>query len=393
MSSTAIVRYPKDTVLFLQGEMGESAFIIEKGRVLIYLTKDKEDFPLSVLGEGEIFGEMAILDNQVRSASAKALDDCELIPVTKDMLMERVQVADTVVRLLLRVLLKRLRSQNDLIAREPKKEFISTQIVQQEDIEAVKKIKLESRLKDAFNNREFVMYYQPIVDFSHDEIIGAEALIRWLPQTGEQISPAVFMDVIESSSFMIPFGRWILQECFKDLKGIQEKTGNKSFSLSINISGKQFSQPNFIEDVEKMRTAKNLKATTIKLEMTERVMMDGTLALDTLKRFHDLGYGLSIDDFGTGFSSLQYLFRMPLDNIKIDRSFVRDMLADDKALAIVKSLIYLAQSLRMRVIAEGIERKEEKSLLKALGVEQGQGFLFSKAVSLHDFMQLLVIRK
>lgn len=393
MSSTAIVRYPKDTVLFLQGEMGESAFIIEKGRVLIYLTKDTEDFPLSVLGEGEIFGEMAILDNQVRSASAKALDDCELIPVTKDMLMERVHATDTVVRLLLRVLLKRLRSQNDLITREPKKEFFSTQVVQQEDIEAVKKIKLESRLKDAFNNREFVMYYQPILDFSRDKIVGAEALIRWFPPTGEQISPAIFMDVIESSSFMIPFGRWILEECFKDLKGIQEKTGDKKFSLSINISGKQFSQPNFIEDVEKMRASNNLEAQTIKLEMTERVMMDGTLALDTLKRFHDIGYGLSIDDFGTGFSSLQYLFRMPLDNIKIDRSFVRDMLRDDKALAIVKSLIYLAQSLRMKVIAEGIEREEEKSLLKALGVEQGQGFLFSKAISLRDFMQLLTTQK
>ena len=211
MSSTAIVSYPKETVLFLQGEMGESAFIIEKGRVLIYLTKDKEDFPLSVLGEGEIFGEMAILDNQVRSASAKALDDCELIPVTKDMLMERVHATDTVVRLLLRVLLKRLRSQNDLITREPKKEFFSTQVVLQEDIEAVQKIKLESRLKDAFNNREFVMYYQPILDLSRDKIVGAEALIRWFPPTGEQISPAIFMDVIESSSFMIPFGRWILE--------------------------------------------------------------------------------------------------------------------------------------------------------------------------------------
>lgn len=389
MSSQAVVRYPKDTILFLQGEMGESAFIIEKGRVLIYLTKDKEDFPLSVLGEGEIFGEMAILDNQVRSASAKALDDCELIPVTKDMLVERVHATDTVVRLLLRVLLKRLRSQNDLITREPKKEFFSTQVVQQEDIEAVQKIKLESRLKDAFNNREFVMYYQPILDLTRDKIIGAEALIRWFPASGEQISPAIFMDVIESSSLMIPFGRWILEECFKDLKVIQEKKNDKKFSLSINISGKQFIQTNFIEEVEKLRANNGLETNAIRLEMTERVMMDGTLALDTLKRLHDIGYGLSIDDFGTGFSSLQYLFRMPLDNIKIDRSFVRDMLRDDKALAIVKSLIYLAQSLRMKVIAEGIEREEEKSLLKALGVEQGQGFLFSKAISLRDFLALI----
>ncbi len=201
------------------------------------------------------------------------------------------------------------------------------------------------------------------------------------------------MDVIENSAFMIPFGRWILEECFKDLKVIQEKLNDKTFSLSINISGKQFVQNDFIEDVEKLRAENGLAADSIKLEMTERVMMDGTLALDNLSRFHDIGYGLSIDDFGTGFSSLQYLFRMPLDNIKIDRSFVRDMLRDDKALAIVKSLIYLAQSLKMRVIAEGIEKEGEKSLLKALGVEQGQGFLFSKAISLRDFLQLVTVKK
>ncbi len=124
-----------------------------------------------------------------------------------------------------------------------------------------------------------------------------------------------------------------------------------------------------------------------KLEMTERVMMDGNVALDTLVRFDELGYKLSIDDFGTGFSSLQYLFRMPLDNIKIDRSFVRDMMKDDKALAIVKSLIYLAQSLKMQVIAEGIEKEEEKHLLKALGVDFGQGFLFSKAIPLDDLIK------
>lgn len=140
----------------------------------------------------------------------------------------------------------------------------------------------------------------------------------------------------------------------------------------------------FISTESRMDLPKTFKE---KLEMTERVMMDGNVALDTLVRFDELGYKLSIDDFGTGFSSLQYLFRMPLDNIKIDRSFVRDMMKDDKALAIVKSLIYLAQSLKMQVIAEGIEKEEEKHLLKALGVDFGQGFLFSKAIPLDELIK------
>ncbi|MCK6597785.1 MAG: EAL domain-containing protein [Bdellovibrionaceae bacterium] len=391
MSKASVVPIPANQLIFSQGELGDKAYIIEKGRVLIYLTKDNEDFPLSILGEGEIFGEMAIIDNQVRSASAKTLDDCSLLVVTKDQLLERVQSADTVVRLLLRVLLKRLRSQNDLIVVQPKKKIFNTQKAHQEDKQAVEKIKLEARIANAFDNKEFVMFYQPILDLKTEKIVAAEALIRWFPPTGEQISPAVFMDVVENSSMIIPFGKWIVEKCFSDLKKIQLSHALcHDFSISINISGKQFTHIDFINDVESLRKRLALEAPSIKLEMTERVMMDGNVALDTLLRFDQLGYKLSIDDFGTGFSSLQYLFRMPLDNIKIDRSFVRDMMKDDKALAIVKSLIYLAQSLRMKVIAEGIEKEEEKHLLKALGVDFAQGFLFSKAIPLEELLKKLI---
>lgn len=389
VSKASLVSYPSNHTLFSQGEQGDRAYIIDKGRVIIFLSKDGEEFPLSILGEGEIFGEMAIIDNQVRSASAKTLEECSLIIVTKDQLLERVQASDTVVRLLLRVLLKRLRAQNDLIVIQPKKKIFNTEKAKKEDILAVEKIKLEAKISQAFENKEFVMFYQPIVNIKTEKIIGAEALIRWFPPTGEPISPAVFMDVVEYSSLIIPFGKWIVEECFRDLKQIQTESNSKDFSVSINISGKQFHQFDFINAVEELRKKFDLVSNCIKLEMTERIMMDGNAALDTLIRFDELGYKLSIDDFGTGFSSLQYLFRMPLDNIKIDRSFIRDMLKDDKALAIVKSLIYLAQSLNMLVVAEGIEKDEEKHLLKALGVDFGQGYLFSKAIPLKDLISKL----
>ncbi len=389
MSKASLVSYPANYTLFSQGEKGDRAYIIDKGRVIIFLSKDGEEFPLSILGEGEIFGEMAIIDSQVRSASAKTLEESSLIIVTKDQLLERVQASDTVVRLLLRVLLKRLRAQNDLIVIQPKKKIFNTEKAKKEDILAVEKIKLEAKISQAFENKEFVMFYQPIVNIKTEKIIGAEALIRWFPPTGEPISPAVFMDVVEYSSLIIPFGKWIVEECFRDLKQIQSEANIKDFSVSINISGKQFHQFDIINSVEDLRKKFDLVSNCIKLEMTERIMMDGNAALDTLIRFADLGYKLSIDDFGTGFSSLQYLFRMPLDNIKIDRSFIRDMLKDDKALAIVKSLIYLAQSLNMLVVAEGIEKDEEKHLLKALGVDFGQGYLFSKAIPLKDLISKL----
>jgi EAL domain-containing protein (putative c-di-GMP-specific phosphodiesterase class I) len=390
----------KGQIVFTEGDAGDCAYIIETGRVLVFITKDKEEIPLSILGEGEIFGEMSLIDNQNRSASVKALEDVRLSIVTKQQLLERVSTADTVVQLLMRVLLKRLRRNNSTTQNGNVKlsdlKMENTGVGDDKTASALKQIKLENEIFQAFQNKEFQLFYQPIVELKSRKIKGCEALLRWKSPTQGMISPNLFIDVIENSSMVIPIGHWIINQALKDLKSIQEslRAGGKTkeadeFMMSINISGRQFTHSDFLNNMEDLREKHSLETKNIKLEVTERVMMDGALALETLHQCRQQGYAISIDDFGTGFSSLQYLTQMPISYLKIDRSFVMKVLSEPKSKAVVNGIIYLARAMDIEIIAEGIEHTDEALVLETLGAEYGQGYLFSKPVDYAAFSKLL----
>lgn len=372
------IEFKKDQYIFQQNDPGDCAYIIEKGRVQIIYLKEGEEVPLSIIGESEIFGEMALLDNLNRSASAKALDDCVLSVVTKDQLIDRVHSSDIIVRLLVRLLLKRLRNQND----QNPKPFLGKNM--SEEMEGINQIRLENKIYEGFKNNEFIVYHQPIIDLETRNIVGSEALVRWLSPTEGLISPAVFIDLLENSSIVVPFGEWLIEECFKHLNQLTLK--KPDYSISINISGRQFVHHKFLDHLIEMQNKYKINPAQIKLEMTERIMMEGPIVLDTMKRCRDLGYQISIDDFGTGYSSLQYLAKMPIDFIKVDGSFVQKMLSDHKTEAVVKSIIYLAQSLNLKIIAEGIEKEAQLNKLIELGAEYGQGYLFSKPVPIAEII-------
>jgi len=381
-----MVRYKKSDVIFRQGDVGDCAYIIESGQILIYLTKDDNEIPLSLIGPGEIFGEMALLDNQNRSASARALEETVLNMVNREQVLERVNSSDTIVQLLMRVLLKRIRNQNmKMLA--PKKEnslYDLTEWASSPDQKAIDKIKLEIRIKEAFANKEFRLHYQPIIDLQSRQIVGAEALLRW-ESPKEVIPPIVFIDLLENSSMMIPVGEWIIEQACQDLKEFHKH--HPKFVSSINISARQILAPNFLDYIESLTKKYSLSPSSLKLEMTERIMMEGVLAIEMLKKCHDLGYPISIDDFGTGFSSLQYISQMPINDIKIDRSFVMKITQDLKTQAIVETLLFMARSLNLNVISEGIENQDEMNWLKSKGSQYGQGWLFSKAIPRDDLIK------
>lgn len=381
--------YTQNKVIFSEGDVGDCAYLIEKGRVLIYVNKGDTEIALKVLGEGEVFGEMSLIDNSPRSASCRAIGDAHLIVVTKDQLIDRIQDADPVVRLLMRALLERLRSQNDSIrgkkiASKPKK----AETHDKDTKEAVERIELENRIFNALNNDEFAPYYQPIYDLKTCKICGCEALLRWITPAKEVISPAIFMDVVEESALVLQAGKVAIEKCMRDLPRLRKAVGDGDFYVSVNVSGRQFADPQFVSHLEESRERLNVKPSEIKLEVTERVMTEGPVALATLQKCRELGYLLAIDDFGTGFSSLQYLASMPLTDLKIDRSFVMKVLSDEKSLSIVKSLIHMAGLLGLSLIAEGIETHEQLKLLRDLGVDSGQGYVFSKAIPCDEFVKL-----
>ncbi len=389
-SATQSVDILKDQIIFNQGDAGDCAYIIEKGRVLVYLAKDTDEVPLNILGEGEIFGEMALIDNESRSASVRALEDVRLGIVTKQQVLERVATADKVVQLLLRVLLKRLRRKNSVMANGQDEEGDDgTQT-------ALDQIKLEQQVFQAFQNKEFELFYQPIVDLKTKSIKGCEALLRWnSPQHG-LVSPNIFIDIIENSAMVIPIGHWIINQALKDLNTIQKHLHStrknklaEEFMMSINISGRQFTHSDFVSNLEDLREKHDVQPKNIKLEMTERIMMDGAIALEALNQCRNQGYAISIDDFGTGFSSLQYLTQMPISFLKIDRCFVMKILSDAKSKAVVSSIIHLADAMDIEIIAEGIENNEECLVLETLGARYGQGYLFSKPVDMGRFLKLI----
>jgi len=384
-------RFQAGELIFAEGDLGDCAYLIEVGRVLIFLAQENQEVSLRVLGEGEVLGEMSLIDSSPRSASCRALSDCKLILVTKEQLVDRVQEADPIIRLLMQVLLERLRSQNDLLRGKVSAplQLVGLDPFAVHKKEALLRIGLEHRISEALIADEFLPYYQPIYDLTTGLIVGCEALMRWISKDNGLVSPAVFMDVMEDSSLILIAGKMMIEKSLNDLIQISAAFPDvPDFFVSINVSGRQFTHIHFIEELEAIRKSVNLPAARIKLELTERIMTEGTKALNTLKECRNLGYQLAIDDFGTGFSSLQYLAQMPLTDLKIDRSFVSKMLSDSKAMSIIQSLIFLAYRLGLHLIAEGVETAEELACLKSLNIDMAQGFLLSRPVPLAALLSL-----
>jgi diguanylate cyclase (GGDEF)-like protein len=246
---------------------------------------------------------------------------------------------------------------------------------------AVSRLQLESDLRQAVEQKEFSVYYQPIMALETGRLAGFEALVRWNHPRRGIVGPADFVPVAEETGLIVPIGEWVLEEACKKVKEWQTSSpGHRGLSLSVNLSARQVAQPDLVERIQLALDHSKLHPHFLKLELTESVVMENAeTAAQMLKRLRTLGVQLSIDDFGTGYSSLSYLHRFPVNYLKIDRSFVMRMTTEDDN-AIVKTISTLAHNLGMEVIAEGIETDEQYRELKALGCEYGQGYLFSRPV-------------
>ncbi len=254
---------------------------------------------------------------------------------------------------------------------------------------AVERFNLEGQLRHALERKQFEVYYQPQVSLPSGDIIGAEALIRWNhPQLG-LISPATFIPLAEETGLIVPIGEWVLREVAFQVM----RWHNQGFSIrwvSVNVSGIQIMRSNFADTVYSILMESDCNPAMLELEITESTVMHNTeFVIDTFNRIKQLGLRLAIDDFGTGYSSLAHLKRLPLDKIKIDQSFVRDLPEDLDDAAIANAIYAMARSLGFGVIAEGIETIAQADFLSNMGCEEGQGYLYSKPVTATEFSKLL----
>ncbi len=245
----------------------------------------------------------------------------------------------------------------------------------------------ERQLREALHNKTLQLHYQPQVNLQN-QVIGAEALLRWKGEDGRFISPASFIPLAEETGLIIPLGQWVLDEACRQIAAWQANPDTRQRRIAVNISARQFLEPKFVHDVTQSIAAHNIAPSGLELELTESVFLarpeETIQAMQQLRR---LGISLSLDDFGTGYSSLSYLKSLPFDRLKVDQSFVRDMLTDDGSAAIVRAIIAMSRSLGLEVIAEGVETDAQRLALKALGCPIYQGYLFGRPAPISEWAE------
>ena len=424
--------FDADEFLFEEGDPGDCAYIIESGSVEVSLGKGGRKLVIATLGAGEVLGEMAIIDNSPRTATARALERTKVTAIPLDYVEQKIENADPTVRLFLLLIMERYR---DLLARlshvfegmspfqpDASKETDATPTLELRNVvaqymEMQKRINIavnnppskpvkmavgettlqdtrilvieEKRLKSALANDEFRLHFQPIVELASKKIVGCEALVRWQHPSGKLFPPSRFIAQAEDTGLIIDLGYWIAEQTCSFQKRISSESQQPLF-VSINLSGKQFEDQLLIPTLADIMGRTGVKREQIKFEITESLLVaNPELANKSLNELKETGAKLAIDDFGTGYSSFSYLHRFPFDTLKVDRAFVSAMLRNEKSNEIIKTLVNLSHDLGMDVIAEGIETDREADLLQQYNAEYGQGFYFSRAVTEEELIKLL----
>ena len=240
------------------------------------------------------------------------------------------------------------------------------------------RLRLETQLRNALHAGEFVLHYQPIVDLQAGELRGVEALLRWQPEGDAPVSPEAFLPVAETSDLIVPISKWVLRSACTQTATWQRATQTR-LTVAVNLSTRVFQQPDLVGEVSKALEEAGLPPECLDLEITEAsAMQNVAYSAAVLRRLKDLGVRISLDDFGTGYSSLSHLKRLPIDRIKIDQSFVRNIPHDPDDAAIVSAVIAMTHRLKLVAVAEGVETKQHLSFLRNENCDLGQGFLFSR---------------
>lgn len=372
--------YPAGTLIFAQGEYGDTAFLIERGRVGVFRTDDGEERRIAALGPGEIFGEMSIIDNSPRSASVRTQSATEVIVISRDYFQSKMMGSDPLLRLFLQVLLKRVRPADSARQMGDWCALPKSQDPTQQTQEFRHQLRLHQELRSAMEEAQFELFFQPIVSIASGAIAGFEALLRWRHPKRGLIRPDHFIPALEETGMIVPVGDWVFHQALSALKRFQGLTPDQeALYMSINISYRQFFDERLVDRVAEAVQTLGVDPGRVTAELTESLFIsDPEAAADFLERLRQIGVRIAVDDFGTGYASLTYLHRFPIDTLKIDQAFVRTMEQDAKSRVIVDTLAEMAGKLGMDVVAEGVEELHHFALLRQLGCSKGQGYHFSR---------------
>lgn len=388
--------YQAGAVIFREGDAGRDAYLIESGRVNITRADGNgQESLVRALDAGEIFGEIALVDNLPRTASAVAAETTTLIAINSQLFFDKLKHSDPLLAHLLGLVVSRFRASNTGSGHAD--EAVVAHLSALHDY-AVRNIRASQDMSEAIERGEFLVYYQPVVHLADGSLAGFEALVRWRRQDGGLVNPAEFIALAENTGLILPLGRWTLGEALRGQQLLQQAMdryhpGRAALFMSVNLSARQLLDADELETVMAVIRDSGVNPQQVKLEITESMMMDNVdLAIEAMHRLKRQGMLLAIDDFGTGYSSLSYLERMPLDNLKIDQSFVRAMRTKANGHRIARAIAALAHELGMDSIAEGVEEVADEAALKQLGCKYGQGYLYARPLSQADALDYIAQR-
>ncbi len=376
-----IKQYKQGEVIFHGGDSSHCAYIIEEGQVEIFVAAN--DTIIDILNEGELFGEMGVLDQSPRSTSARALTPVTLLEVKTEQITNRLAESDPIVKALVGVLLKRFRSMLPSQQLKDSKNSLLDQVASVIEQAGLSKFKLESELRTAINNGDVQTVLQPLNDIQTNQIAGFEALSRWTHPERGFISPVEFIALAEETDLIIEVGDLVFTRAIETLTKLPDHV-----FININVSSRQLDDDQFLNRVLDKVKANHINPQRLKLEITETMVVDFELAKKWLEKCRKIGFPVCADDFGTGHSGMEQLVELNFDVLKVDQVFIRNMFKNERYQTILESIASIAKQLKTKLVAEGVESDAEYEVLKNLNFDFGQGYYFGKPMSIDDVLKL-----
>ena len=378
-------------MVFSWGDPGDSAYVIEEGCVEVFAGQGGQQKRIALLTAGAMFGEVALLDRQPRTASVRTLVPTRLIRIDRSHVEEMLTRSDPVIQYLLGLLLARFRTSHDLHSGHPSGHSVSdAQAATQPNSEdlhlaAVRTLSLAQDLSNAVDTDQFELFYQPLLALDGLVMTGYEALIRWRHPVLGLVNPAEFIPLAEKTGLIHKIGQWVLHRAIADwaeLRPFCRDDARHRPYISVNLSAPELASPNIVDSIRTFLVQYQMDPAELRIELTETVIIQNMEAVSkSVQRLRSLGAGVALDDFGTGYAGLDYLQTLPFTCLKIDRTFVQQIHQSDRSVHIIRAALELARSMGLSTIAEGIEDAATGERLAAMGCSHAQGYYYARPMA------------